>query len=74
MESLFENKALGRLTLILYGIMALLTLELLPWVNAWLQLVPLPKEFRMTFAGLLTLDTVLVIAIDKVCLFLFPYH
>lgn len=72
MQSLYENKALGRFTLVLYGVLFCLALEVVPPANQWLQLVSLPGGFRYSLVGLLVLDTVLVIAIEQLCLLYLP--
>lgn len=72
MQSLRENTALWRLTLLLYGIMAALALEIVPPVNRMLQLASFPSiSLRLAFTALLTIDTVVVLLIDRACLVLF---
>ena len=68
MQSLGENKALGYFTLGLYVVLLVLALEVLPVFNHWLQLVPLPSAFRGHLVGLLLVDTLAVVAIERACL------
>ena len=72
MQSLCENMLLGRFTIVLYALLALLALELAPPLNHLLQLSPFPSlSLRLTFLGLLVVDTLAVVAIEQTCLVLF---
>lgn len=72
MQSLSENKALGRLSAGLYALLFLLTLEIVPSFNRWLQLVQLPGPFRQHLMYLLLFDTGAVWMIEQFCLRLLP--
>lgn len=72
MQSLWDNRPLRLFTLGLYAVLFALALELLPPLNAYLQLVSLPFSFRLQLTQLLVVDTVAVLAIEKACLCFFP--
>lgn len=72
MQSLTENKAMGGIALALLGLLLFMAMEIFPPLNHFLQLVPFPSpDLRWNFVGILLADTIVVHAIDKLCLKLF---
>jgi len=72
MQSLGENKMLGRFTVGLYAVLMMLALEIVPIFNHWLQLVHLPGPFRRHLVTVLLLDTGAVLTIEQLCLRFLP--
>jgi len=72
MQSLSENKMLGRFTVGLYAVLLMLALEVVPAFNHWLQLVHLPGPFRRHLVYMLLLDTGAVLVIEQLCLRFLP--
>ncbi len=72
MQALWDNRPLRIFTLGLYATLLALALEVVPPVNAYLQLVPLPGPFRRQLTLLLMFDTAAVLGIEQACLRFFP--
>jgi cation-transporting ATPase 13A1 len=45
-ESIYENKALYSGLLGVGGIAVVSALQIIPWLNSWMQLVPMPRGVR----------------------------
>eukprot|EP00760_Papus_ankaliazontas_P035806 PhM_4_TR8032/c0_g2_i1/m.41264/K14950/ATP13A1, SPF1; manganese-transporting P-type ATPase len=70
MTGLRENKPLWNAILVLTGSILVISLELLPEFNEYMEIVKMPTdEFRNRFFGLLVMDAVLVLAIDRTLLY-----
>ena len=63
-ESLRENKALFKSILIVGGITLAATIEFVPELNRWMELVPFPEGFAMRLFGIIAFDWVTCAAID----------
>ena len=72
-ESLRENKSLFKSILIVGGVTLAATVEFVPELNHWMELVPFPKGFSMRLFGIIAFDWAVCALIENGASYLFGY-